>query len=71
MEGSGSDLTPLEGPGGGTGPECENPCRGCCHYRGIWGAEMCHYIFDKGHRRPCPPGKGCTVKAPRRRRLPG
>lgn len=22
---------------------------------------MCHYILDTGKKRPCPPGKECTV----------
>jgi uncharacterized Fe-S cluster-containing MiaB family protein len=38
-------------------------CKGCYHYRhGISNVYMCSYIFDVGKRRPCPPGKKCTVK---------
>jgi hypothetical protein len=25
-----------------------------------WGSSYCNYIFIEGHKRPCPPGKGCT-----------
>lgn len=38
-------------------------CDGCIYYRkmqcGVW---YCGYIFIRGKRRPCKPGKGCTVK---------
>lgn len=39
------------------------PCKGCV-YLGYIGGELgcCNYIFMKGHSRPCPPGKECTVK---------
>ena len=38
-------------------------CKGCVY----WGGDSennacCNYIFVKGHRRPCPPGKDCTEK---------
>ena len=39
------------------------PCRGCI-YAG-WtssGDACCDYILIVGRRRPCPPGKECTVK---------
>lgn len=44
-------------------------CKGCKHYRqsGADTLKMCHYIFDKGHKRPCDPGKDCTVKETRKR----
>jgi hypothetical protein len=29
--------------------------------------KCCNYIFIKGHSRPCPPGKACTVKVKRRK----
>ena len=35
-------------------------CKGCGHYRGGTGAWTYEYLLDVGHRRPCPPGEGCT-----------
>lgn len=40
-------------------------CRGCYHYKPYyWGTInqqwYCDYIGDTGHKRPCPPGAGCT-----------
>lgn len=45
-------------------------CEGCIHYRQICAEYWfcCNYIFDEDHRRPCPPGAGCTVKSRKRRR---
>ncbi len=39
-------------------------CLGCKYYRCIY-EEMwyCAYLIETDKRRPCPPGKGCTVKA--------
>lgn len=34
-------------------------CRGCDYQAG---GKYCDYIGIVGHRRPCPPGKDCTVK---------
>ena len=45
----------------------EKYCKGCMHWGGQYSA-CCNYIFDKGQRRPCPPGKDCTVKVVRRRK---
>ena len=40
-----------------------NPCSGCKYYFGDYIANRCcNYIFVEGHRRPCPPGDGCTAK---------
>ena len=36
-------------------------CEGCDYYYGD-SCKTCNYIFITGHRRPCPPGKDCTVK---------
>ena len=38
-------------------------CMGCIYYKILY-EELyyCTYIFQKGKRRPCEPGKGCTVK---------
>ena len=38
-------------------------CRGCKYYIKIHeGVFYCSYLFQEDKRRPCPPGKGCTVK---------
>ena len=42
-------------------------CEGCVYYQGQL-IKTCNYIFEKGERRPCPPGKGCTVKLKRRKK---
>lgn len=40
-------------------------CKGCGHWRGIYNKEnkdktgACHYLYDTGHSRGCPPGKDC------------
>lgn len=45
----------------------KKPCAGCIHYHAYFRANLCcNYIFNVGHRRPCPPGAECTVKEPRR-----
>ena len=51
-------------------------CRaGCVHWRplsfkGEGGERCCHYILDTKKKRPCPPGKKCTVfnRAKRKRK---
>lgn len=43
-------------------------CHGCKYYRMITDdLRYCSYILDENKRRPCPPGKGCTVKQTRRK----
>ena len=38
-------------------------CEGCIYWGGDYQTNRsCNYIFQTGHRRPCPPGKDCTVK---------
>lgn len=38
-------------------------CEGCIFYDGEYDSnKCCNYFLDTGMRRPCPPGKGCTVK---------
>lgn len=40
----------------------KNSCKGCyygTHTGELW---VCDYILMTGHRRPCPPGEGCTVR---------
>ena len=34
-------------------------CKGCIYFTA---GRCCDYIGIVGHRRPCPPGPGCTVK---------
>ena len=48
-------------------------CKNCVYWGGDYPCNFCcNYILDEGHSRPCPPGKGCTVKVigkrPRTRR---
>ena len=38
------------------------PCNGCVYLGYIGDTMGCNYIFIKDKRRPCPPGKDCTVK---------
>lgn len=40
--------------------QMQKPCQGCIYYAKSAGA--CDYIEIAGHRRPCHPGKECTVK---------
>lgn len=41
----------------------KHPCYGCKYSCTGFGSYIyCEYIFITGHRRPCPPGKDCTVK---------
>ena len=45
-------------------------CRACagCIYMGWAGwYGCCNYLFMTDKRRPCPPGKNCTVKTTRKR----
>lgn len=40
----------------------KHPCTGCRYFFGAYEHNRCcNYIFVTGHRRPCPPGKECTV----------
>lgn len=40
-----------------------HPCSGCRYFFGTYLVNRCcNYIFIEDRRRPCPPGKGCTVK---------
>lgn len=43
---------------------CDSFCRGCIYSQYLNGnpTAACGYFLKTGHRRPCPPGKGCTVK---------
>ena len=43
--------------------ETKHPCEGCVHFYGAYKHNRCcNYLFDTGNRRPCLPGKDCTVK---------
>ena len=43
-----------------------HPCTGCRHFYGEYvNNRCCNYIFDTGMRRPCLPGKDCTVRQAR------
>ena len=38
-------------------------CMGCKYYAGITEyIYYCSYFMKEDKRRPCPPGKGCTVR---------
>lgn len=37
-------------------------CKGCVYAALLSGAWCCDYLGVTGHRRPCPPGEGCTVR---------
>ncbi len=42
-------------------------CLGCKYYRQIYEClYYCAYLIQTDKRRPCPPGKDCTVKEKRR-----
>lgn len=41
----------------------KNPCDGCWYFRGAMDYDRCCcYYLITSIRRPCPPGKGCTVR---------
>ena len=43
-------------------------CKGCIYYKSVNGWDKyCDYIFAVGHKRPCDPGKGCTVKTKKKK----
>lgn len=47
-------------------------CKGCYYYRCMCSEiYCCAYIFVEDKRRPCPPGKDCTVKIRRKDRNRG
>lgn len=44
---------------------CDAGCAGCKYYRPLNGyntLKVCHFNYDTGHSRGCPPGAGCKVK---------
>lgn len=43
-------------------------CEGCKYWRAISvGGRACHYALDNEKRRPCKPGKDCTVRVEKKR----
>lgn len=42
----------------------KHPCEGCRFAFAGYGVDLygCEYFLITGQRRPCPAGKGCTVK---------
>jgi hypothetical protein len=51
------------------GKVCDNTCLDCIYFQGSEFMRMCCYCVETGKRRPCDPGKGCTVKIKRKRKL--
>lgn len=46
-------------------------CRSGCVYAGkLVGEPVCNYLFDAGHPRPCPAGRGCTEYKRGKRKKP-
>lgn len=49
-------------------PGANAACKGCMYLGSLHtkstAARTCDYLLILGHRRPCPPGAGCTVKKP-------
>ena len=44
-------------------------CIGCKYYTKITdGVRYCSYMFRTDNRRPCPPGKDCTVREERKKK---
>lgn len=45
----------------------KNNCDNCVYYAKMRSGShrYCTFLFRTGHRRPCPPGEGCTVKVGR------
>ena len=41
-------------------------CKGCIYYFSTSGT--CDYLIMTGKRRPCPAGKGCSVKVVKKKR---
>jgi hypothetical protein len=51
---------------------CDKSCEGCIHLSHFYDdLTCCNYFITTGERRPCPPGKGCTVRETKRKRKKG
>ena len=47
---------------------CDSYCRGCVYLGYIDGIRnCCNYMLMEDKRRPCPAGKGCTVRTTKRK----
>lgn len=47
----------------------KHPCNGCIYLEGCYEqSATCDYYLITGKRRPCEPGKGCTVRLETRKR---
>ena len=48
-------------------------CKGCKYYRALTTGEQhyCNYIFAEDKKRPCDPGKDCTVRVEKQTRGKG
>lgn len=46
----------------------DRACKGCIYFGWVARFGCCNYIFMEDKRRPCPPGKGCTVKETKKTR---
>lgn len=58
---------PSQGPADGTDrrhkPRKSHPCKGCFFFGGkAESVKCCNYYLITGKRRPCEPGKECTVR---------
>lgn len=45
---------------------CDSSCRGCIYFGTF--LRSCEYMIQTGNLRPCPAGKGCTVRTTKRGR---
>lgn len=48
----------------------KDPCAGCVYWAKTGSGEThyCSYLLRTDKMRPCPPGEGCTVKEPIKRK---
>ena len=49
----------------------DSTCRGCIYLTQVSGYNACDYIGATDKRRPCPAGKGCTVRKTGKRQVWG
>ena len=45
----------------------DRACAGCVYFGWVSYMGCCNYFLKTGKRRPCPPGKDCTVKQKRKK----
>jgi hypothetical protein len=47
----------------------DKSCDGCIHLTYLYDkVSCCSYLLNTGEKRPCGPGKGCTVKTTKRKK---